>query len=1169
MNLAPEHPHIFCLQNKTGQTPLHLSIELRYQHAVDRLISQTVCVGLRDVEGLSLLHYAARFQDSGSKQILGMIIKFTKSVSIPSLENVAETEEILNSVDNLGRTPLLIAIESTKMFVVKAIMECNPDFLIKDEEGNGILFYAARNSSSIEILKHLLTILQKNRDEESFSSLIHELNNAGLTALHISIYSDNIEAAETLVEKRAKLVVTQTDSNIQTVGRRGLLSNDVFLEIGKLNKPPDTEKNVIAYEFKSYARVIYSTLPELTDVGFADRKDLECDIYNSICSLLQSNCTELIEHIHEKYPVYLSEEFEGIPFLHLSAQHATLPIMQYICENLTFKFESKNDSGETAIHYSVLNPCSEAVDCLLDRVELYEKDTSMAMNIIDLTDGNDRSPLKQSTEEKQWDNFVILIKHGADFTKKDKNGTILHAMVSENDNESYRSLDCLIKAINESKLSSSKKQSMFNTTHNGLTAVHIAVKICNFTAAIQLINAEVDLTNTNRSDMFTVVHTCVNNPEIAENLQLLKVLCKAVAKQDYHLSKQHRLIHRKDLKANTALHLAIKNGKSAKVLEIMLSNDGSFSIGDMQGNTVLHLAAKHNLLLHVKTIFFAIQSDARDRGFGPSGRRGCCVTELMRRNNKKELPILLTRDKDILLCMLKYWDNDTMLDLSLYRKGNLLHFAVFNQEIHLVEAILESQTANAKFELLRSRDTENSSPLHIAAEKDNSEIGKLLIENGVDLDIRSARGTPIEVAIKCAAVGVATMLINKGADIKRFVFLLANDLISEKSVSRILDNKQLSIHGRYSTGYCSVIHYAARQSSVQRIAFLLEKGADLLAKDRDGRGAIHHVISSRRDPMILHALLDEAYKRDLSDPESPHLDSLLKRDSAGISPGMYAAQLDYLTFFQVICTKKYKFHLDTFHLTDPDYNNLLHHLIKCNSMQCIRFLLPYLEANLMEGFSIIVNGRNVLGLSPMGLARRKGQYETVKLLIKLCDAEFFVCCPDVVHKIADEEDNKTLSDILDKLILCDSKNACISTKIMDANDEGGYPDFAIFNYHLAPLWHKMYGSKTNRIKYHPLLKFTVDAKIKLYQWWYLLMLFLYLLFYIPMVTALLLASIHCDDMLFHYHSLTDGIRLILELYIILITILYMTNEAIEVYGKCPRFCVPHQDNKQRTQRHRV
>ena len=77
--LTAEHPRMFCLQNEAGQTPLHLSIQLQYQHAVGVLISQSVCVGLRDKQGLTILHYAAKFLDTTSK-ILG--IPISRKVSL-------------------------------------------------------------------------------------------------------------------------------------------------------------------------------------------------------------------------------------------------------------------------------------------------------------------------------------------------------------------------------------------------------------------------------------------------------------------------------------------------------------------------------------------------------------------------------------------------------------------------------------------------------------------------------------------------------------------------------------------------------------------------------------------------------------------------------------------------------------------------------------------------------------------------------------------------------------------------------------------------------------------------------------------------------------------------------------------------------------------------------
>ena len=1148
---------LFCHQNTSGSSPLHLSIELQYNHAVETLLYRSVCLDTRDRQGQTVLHFATKFQKDNNSDILSQLIELTANRVIKSIEDTSKTDRMLNSTDVSGRTPLLLAIENSKKISVDALMKRDPDVLIQDHKGNGAIAFAAMSTSSIDILATLLSYLKVNFPNE-YIGLINKQNNSGLSALHVAIYSQNLIGAERLLAEGAKLALRDPINSICTVGMHGLLAKGVSLQIGRKSTPGKEDENIIGYTFRSTEHIIYSTLPNLDNVDIITTNDFESCVSTTsiVCDILRSTCREILENILKDRPNYVNEEFEHIPLLHWAAEYATLPIMQYLCENrFHFKFEAKDSTEleETVIHHSVLNPCSQVVDCLLDKVEQYERQNGITINIIDLTDNQDCSPLKKSTNEKKWENFMTLIKHGADFTKKDSNGTILHAMIDQNDDSSYQSLECLINAINQSKLSSERKQKMFNTTHNGLTAVHFAVDKPNTTAAIQLINSGVDLTNINRGNGYTIVHTCVNKLESPANLLLLRILCKAVAKYDLTQITKYKIFHMKDQKGDTSLHHTIKGKKSAKMLEILLNNNAPFTVGDLHGNAALHLAAKHNLLSHVKTILFYIQNDARDRGYAPSSRKGRCINEIMRKNNKKELPILLTKDKDILLCMLKFWNNETPLNLDFYRSGFLIHFAVFNQDRELVEAILESQSGTQKFEMIRSRDSENNSPLHIAAEKDDTVIGKLLIDHGVDVNIQSVRGSPIEVAIKCGGVEFASKLINEGADIKRFVFLLANDLISEKRITSILDNRQMSINDIYSSCDCSVIHYAARMSSTRRISFLLRKNADLCAKDRDGRGAVHHAISCRRDMSIIRTFLDEAYRLDINDPESPNLNSLLDFDYFQETPGMMAADLNNLNFFKVICTEKYKFYLDTFHFIDGEWNNLVHHLIRSNAIECIRFVLPYLESNYQEGFSRIMNGRNNLGLSPMGLARRIGQRETVDLIVQICDFQFFECCPDVVHKIIDEEDNTTLSNILDKMVLYDTKNAFISTKIMDSNDEGGYPNFQIFNYHLAPLWHKMYDSQTNRIRYHPLLKFTVDAKIKLYQWWYLLMLFLYFLFYIPMVAALLLASIHCDELLFDYSSHLDRFRFFLEAYIITVSILYMANEGIEIYGKWKYF----------------
>ena len=1140
---------LLCLQDEKGRSGIHYSIELQNTHAVKQLLSSSVCIDSRDKQGMTVLHYAAKFHKD--LENVSLILSHIQGVGIEQFDELGRTVSILNASDKEGRNPLMLAIESTKLEAINAIMEHNPEFVIFDKQGRSVLHYAANNK---QILESIIPQIKTSLETDDYLSLINKLNVTGLSALHLSISFSDRESAEYLVSEGARLVLPKdTDSSVVTVAMNGL-SEHKHLRVGVFDNG-DQYGHIIGYKINS-DEMICSTLPQLNDVKFYKNTDFEDSIQQTvISSVLKSNCPEILESLLELNKINPFDKLEDLTLIELAGQCATLSMMQFLCENYKFPFEERDDSGKTVIHHLIYNPSIPVVEYLLQKVENYEKDKEdlLGKKIIDFTDNLDCSPLKLCTIEEKWDNFIRLIKYGADFAQKDGNGnTILHLMIinSKNDKAASKSLDCLLNAKMQSNLSRKRRTAMLNATNKaGLTALHLAITKCNTTAAIQLINAGVDLTSLHPSDGYTVIHSCVINPETPSNLMLLNALSKAVKSYDATQYMEHKVMYKKDLKGNTSLHLAINSNRSERLLEILLSNGAPFTLGNFRGDTPLHLSAMKDLLSHVKTILFFIQKDARDKGYGLSYRRERCIKEIMRKNNKKEMPILLTKDKDILHCMLNFWDDEVMLPLDPYRSGHLIHFSVFNQQRELFEAIVESQHSSRRYEMLTSRDTDDMSPLHIAAEKNDFEIGKILISNGVDININSARGTPIEVSIKSEKVEFATKLIDEGADIKGYVFLLANDRISEKSVTRILDERLLRITDIYSTANCSVIHYAARQSSIARIKFLLSKNADLCALDRDGRRALHHAISSRRELEVLTAILDEAYRIDIKNPESPNLEALLDCDYSGLTPGMLAAELDYVEFFQMICTEKYKFHLDTFLYTDLHGDNLVHIMVKSTSMRCIRFLLPYLALNYQDGFSIIINGRNVLGRSPITLARGKGQIETVNMIVELCDAEFFECCPDVVHRIADEEDNSTLINILDKMVICDANRAVMSTKIMDSNEEGDYPDFAIFNYFLSPLWHKMYTSRTNRTKYHPLLKFAIDAKIRLYKWWYSLMLLLYLLFYIPMVFALLLASHHCDDSLFYYQSPSDIVRLLLEVYIIVVTLLYMSNETIEVIGK--------------------
>ena len=261
----------------------------------------------------------------------------------------------------------------------------------------------------------------------------------------------------------------------------------------------------------------------------------------------------------------------------------------------------------------------------------------------------------------------------------------------------------------------------------------------------------------------------------------------------------------------------------------------------------------------------------------------------------------------------------------------------------------------------------------------------------------------------------------------------------------------------------TVIHYAAKQSNVRRIELLIRNGIALAASDRDGKRVLHYTIQYRDDYEVMKFFLDEATRRDEFNKDPPNqmtfMEALMHCDLDGITPVMLAAKLDRINFFKLLTTPKYEYLLGTFHACDPNQNNVIHYLAKYKSIRSAELIVTHIRKTKIELFTHIMNGRNIEGQSPIDLARKRGEQKMVDLFVDLCDLEYFEACPDVVHRMVKGGDYANFSKVLDKAVIKDCHNVQISTKLMDSNEEGDYPDFRFFNFHLAPLWHKLYRSK--------------------------------------------------------------------------------------------------------------
>ncbi len=198
-------------------------------------------------------------------------------------------------------------------------------------------------------------------------------------------------------------------------------------------------------------------------------------------------------------------------------------------------------------------------------------------------------------------------------------------------------------------------------------------------------------------------------------------------------------------------------------------------------------------------------------------------------------------------------------DIESYNGFSSIHYAVYNNDIDLTKKLV-SKNVNVN---LKNESIMSSTPLHIAIEKENAVIAKLLIDNGatdtikdvndhtvIDLSSRSTNPNIIKLFYdKMSQEEKEKLLVNtvrNSGDIDFLTKLLDEKWVSKKQIndlfvfakdtitSKALLDKGASIkklHSRYDYG---AIHYAAIRGDTIMLDFLLKNGANInqLSKER-------------------------------------------------------------------------------------------------------------------------------------------------------------------------------------------------------------------------------------------------------------------------------------------------------------------------------------------------
>lgn len=266
---------------------------------------------------------------------------------------------------------------------------------------------------------------------------------------------------------------------------------------------------------------------------------------------------------------------------------------------------------------------------------------------------------------------------------------------------------------------------------------------------------------------------------------------------------------------STPLHYATLSGNFQKV-KLLLGAGANVTASDKHGKTALHYAASLRYARIVDTLLGAgaMQDAADNRGKTPLH---CVVrytfSEVTKQLSDSGIDIARMYEHEIppnwqaatleVVKILLSSGAKVAADTKCVRKPQHFAAAFGKGTVPLADAGAS----------LTARDSQGKTVLHYAAENSCAEMVRFLLDAGASATIRDNRmATPLHYASNYATPDVVKLLLDANADIE----------------------------ARCNLGATPLFWSAMNRTSCETVDFLLEKGADIMARDIDGLTAVDH-----------------------------------------------------------------------------------------------------------------------------------------------------------------------------------------------------------------------------------------------------------------------------------------------------------------------------------------
>lgn len=157
-----------------------------------------------DIHGNNPMHYACLANNS---EVMAFFHQQLRGMLTPEIR-------LVDSVNNAGETPLLRAMSTGQMTVIKALLDEKSNPLVRDNNGNNVLINCAKNCQ-FWCLNYMYDYIKNNHGTEQLINLLHARDINGWGCLEWAIESGELNTVEYLIKKglNPHHIVQKTNEN--------------------------------------------------------------------------------------------------------------------------------------------------------------------------------------------------------------------------------------------------------------------------------------------------------------------------------------------------------------------------------------------------------------------------------------------------------------------------------------------------------------------------------------------------------------------------------------------------------------------------------------------------------------------------------------------------------------------------------------------------------------------------------------------------------------------------------------------------------------------------------------------------------------------------------------------------------------------------------------------